>query len=217
MSNTFRSLKLLPREKIQTMGAEHLSISELCAAILGVGTQKQSVLSIGEKTAEILTKNVHTNPTPHLQFLGTAQSTRILAALELGRRMSLHIFEPIITPEIALQHAHELRNAKKEIMIGLYLDTRSRIIQKEILAVGGLNQAAIVPRDLLLPLRNHPEVESILLLHNHPSGDPAPSQDDLKFTQRIQEMCALLGIQLQDHIIAAQERWSSLRQLGHLS
>lgn len=217
MQNVSRINQEMPREKLHKLGAENLSLAELCTIILGVGTQKKSAYKLGKSIASVFCKNPHINVAEKLSSLGPAQSARFLASIELGRRIFLRISEPIITPEIALQHAQELYSAKKEIMIGLYLDTRSRIIQKEILAVGGLNQTSIVPRDVLLPLKEHPEVANLLLLHNHPSGDPSPSQEDIEFTHRIQEMCFILGIQLYDHIISAKDQWKSLRELGFLN
>lgn len=206
----------LPREKLIRFGAQHLSLAELCAVILGTGTSRMPVLELAKKVSAVLTANPHSFLFKLSDILGSAQTLRIVAALELGRRMHLQIHDPILTPELALNHAPELRTSKKELMIGLYMDSRSRVIHKEILAVGGLNQASLVPRDILIPLRSNPESQSLLLLHNHPSGDPQPSQDDIHFTNRVQEMCKILGIDLHDHLIVAEERWSSLRKLGHI-
>lgn len=206
----------LPREKLGKLGARHLSLAELCAVILGTGTSRMPVIPLAKKVAELLITDPHSFTPKLSSILGSAQTLRMLAAVELGRRVHLRIHDPVLSPELALNHASELRTSKKELMIGLYMDSRSRVIHKEILAVGGLNQASLVPRDVLIPLRHHPESQSLLLLHNHPSGDPQPSQDDISFTTRIQEMCSILGLDLHDHLIVAEERWASLRELGHL-
>jgi len=206
----------LPREKLSALGAHQLSLAELCAVVLGTGTSRIPVLPLAKKVADLLTADPHSFTPKLSSILGSAQTLRLLASLELGRRMHLRIHDPVLSPELALHHASELRTSKKELMIGLYMDSRSRVIHKEILAVGGLNQTSLVPRDILIPLRSHPESQSLLILHNHPSGDPQPSQDDIHFTARVQEMCSILGLDLHDHLIVAEERWTSLRQLGHV-
>lgn len=206
--------KLMPREKILKVGAEFASVTELCAAIIGTGTQQKSALELGKYIAFQLAKGATPLETISCSKLGDGTKSKLLAAIELGKRLHLQILEPILTPVRAFEQAHELKSARKEMILGLYLDSRSRVLHKEILAVGGLNQASINPRDIFLPLREHPEINGLILLHNHPSGNPEPSTEDISFTQRVLESCRLLGIQLEDHLVVAGEQWISLRERG---
>lgn len=204
----------MPREKILSTGASHLSIGELCAVIIGSGTQKESAIHMGARIARYLLANPQMIPSFSSLSLPQATQARLLASLELGRRIHQQVNEPILSPLLAVQRCSELHYSRKEIMIGLYVDSRSIILHKEVLAVGGLNQASLHPRDLFLPLKDHPATNGLLLLHNHPSGNPEPSPEDITFTSRVREACILVGLQLEDHIVVAKESWVSFRERG---
>ena len=210
------SKKYLPREKILAIGANHASIEELCSVIIGSGTQKESAFEMGARVARYVLTNTRSKHDFSQMNIPTFIQARFLAAIELGRRIQQKIQEPIVSPLLAVQRASELIHSRKEIMIGLYLDSRSLILHKEVLAIGGLNQASLHPRDLFLPLRDYPACNGLLLLHNHPSGNPDPSPEDLHFTKRVREACQLVGLRLEDHIVVAKESWVSFRERGLL-
>ena len=105
----------------------------------------------------------------------------------------------------------EISKKPQEYLIGLYLNARHELLDKQIIAVGTLNQAIIEPRDILYHALHLPS-SYIILVHNHPSGDPTPSEEDKTITQRISTACNLLGIILVDHIIIASRGYSSFRE-----
>lgn len=149
--------------------------------------------------------------------LRAAARARLLASLELGRRAAPgadRLAPAIRRPEEAAREVRDLAAERREHLVGLYLDAQSRLIARETVAVGSLNVARALPRDLLEPALRH-GATGLILVHNHPSGRAEPSDDDLRFTQAVGRGAALLGVALLDHVVIARGGYASLRSRGH--
>lgn len=211
-----------PRERLLGNGGGSLSDAELVAVLLRTGTPGRSVLDLarqllagsggleglcGANAAELGGSG-----------LGPAKVSSVLAAVELGRRLAraeLPTGELLSRPAAVARYLslrYSIRG--QEIMGALYLDTRNRLLAEREIFRGTLNRAAVEPRAILKfgLLR---DAAGLVLFHNHPSGDPSPSVEDLSFTRRLAEAGDLIGVRLVDHLILGSgRRWVSLRQRG---
>jgi DNA repair protein RadC len=146
------------------------------------------------------------------------QVRRLLAVRELARRWHVPADSaaPAITsPREALLQFQDLRNSSRECFAVLYLNTRNQPVGCERVAVGGLNVASLQPREVFGPALTF-GAAAVILAHNHPSGDPTPSPEDLAVTRHLQEAGRLLGVEVLDHLVIASERFRSLRESGAL-
>ena len=146
------------------------------------------------------------------------QVRRLLAVRELARRWHVpsDAAAPAITsPREALLQFQELRTSLKECFSVLYLNTRNQPVACEKVAVGGLNVAALQPREVFGPALTL-GAAAVILAHNHPSGDPTPSPEDLTVTRHLHEAGRLLGVEVLDHLVVCSERFKSLRESGAL-
>lgn len=199
-----------PREKLSRFGAAALSAEELWCCILGRGDRRRSLLSLARAAARLSTKDDPDDPL----FYGT-QKARIAAIQELRRRDREEKRIRITQVDDVVLLCQDLAHAKKESIRAIYCSTKAEILHVETLALGGLNVAHLEPKDIFYPLRFLP-VDSIVLCHNHPSGDVEPSDADRVFTRRIELACELMGLSLRDHVIVAGNKYLSLRQTGTL-
>ncbi len=204
-----------PRERLITTGPQNLTQPELMAVVLGSGTQKRNVLSLAK---QILTKfgphlsSVTLKQLVTIHGIGQIQAAKIIATLELGKR--LHQLKPkprLLKPNDVLREVNEIRTSHREQLIGLYLNARYELMAKEVLAVGSVNAHGIEPRDVFAPAIKLP-CRSLILAHNHPSGNPQASQDDIITTTRLKKAGQLLGINLLDHLIITQDSYLSMQQ-----
>jgi DNA repair protein RadC len=205
-----------PREKLIRYGPEKLSNSELLAIILGSGTKERNVIELANK----ILKKFSADELPNLTFndlknypgLGPAKACEIIACFELGKRLLKGKRTKIyLTPKDVWDELKDLHNHKKEHFVIFYLDTRNQEIKREIISVGSLNANLVHPREVFEPaVRNL--AAQIILAHNHPSGDPEPSEDDLEITKRLVESGKILGIEIIDHIIVAKNGFISFKE-----
>jgi DNA repair protein RadC len=147
-----------------------------------------------------------------------SQVRRLLAVRELARRWHIppDTAAPAITsPREALLQFQELRDSPRECFAVLYLNTRNQRVACETVAVGGLNVAALQPREVFAPALTA-GAAAVILAHNHPSGDPTPSPEDLAVTRHLQDAGRLLGVEVLDHLVICAERFRSLRESGAL-
>ncbi len=208
-----------PRERLIRYGSDKLSLTELLAIIIGKGTPGESVAVLAsrllskfgdlnrleEASIEELTK---------IKGIGEAKATQIKAALELGRRL----FSQEEVKGKTIQTAEdvyklmraELKNKKKEHFKLILLNTRNQVIRKVSVSKGTLNASLIHPREVFRSALSH-SAASVILVHNHPSGDPKPSDDDIKITKRLIEAGKIMGIEVHDHVIMAGDRYTSLK------
>ena len=154
-----------------------------------------------------------------IKGIGKVKAIQILCLCELARRLSKASAGPELkfdTPEtIARYYMEDLRHQKQEAMKLLLLNTKSRLIGESDISRGTVNASVISPRELFVEALQKDAV-SIILLHNHPSGDPAPSREDILITRRVHEAGMMIGVELLDHIIIGDNRYSSMREAGIL-
>jgi DNA repair protein RadC len=222
MRNTSRLIKDLPladrpREKLLSRSSKNLSEAELVAILLGTGTRGKSAVKLGETILKQYPKgklfDASLSDLILIPGVGRSKAARIVAAMELGERF----FAPasmtkvvIKTVHDVMQHVRDIVEKRQEYLFVLYLNARHELIQKEIVAQGALNALKISPREIFAPAFQSP-CASIIIVHNHPSGDPAPSDDDINFTERIHEAGEMLGIPLVDHVIVSKSGHFSFR------
>jgi DNA repair protein RadC len=207
-----------PREKLIKKGSSALSDAELLAVIVGRGTRGAGVLQIAGEILKVhgttRLPSVSLGDLRAIKGVGPATACRLLACMELGRR----IFCPenelaalVKQPEDAAALSRELSVARKEHFCTLYLDTRNRLIKKETISIGTLNASLVHPREVF-----QPAVEclaaSVILVHNHPSGDAEPSREDLLLTKRLVAAGEIMGIDVLDHVIVARRSFVSLKE-----
>jgi len=206
-----------PREKLIKKGASALKLEELLAILLRTGTKNKNVLKLAEdivlKYNSNKLKNIGFEELRNIYGVGPTKAVQILAAIEIGRRF----FKPkeekeiyIYSPKDVLKQTSHLQENKKENFVVLYLDARNKLILKETVSIGTINASLIHPREVFEPAIRELAVQ-IILVHNHPSGDPEPSEDDLAMTKRLVEAGKILGIDVIDHIIVAKDKFFSFK------
>lgn len=210
-----------PREKLYTHGPGALSNEELIAIIIRTGNKNDSAIDLARK---ILSKDnrglVHLRDTTlqslmETKGIGECKSAQILAAIELGKRINykdaldkVKITDPLT---IANLYMDEMRYLQKEHFRILLLDTKNQIIVTEEISVGTLNASIVHPRDVFKAAIKR-NANSIILIHNHPSGDPTPSNEDINITNRLIDAGNLIGIKVLDHLIIGDNRYISFKE-----
>jgi DNA repair protein RadC len=211
-----------PRERLVRVGEGALSTSELLAIILGTGVGGESVLDLARRTLSLFgglagLARASLAELRTVKGLGEAKTAQLKAALELGRRMLLAAPEDrfvVRSPsDVAQLLMAEMAHLEQEHFQVLYLDTRNRVLGYETIYIGSLNASHIrvgeVFRDAIK--RN---CAAIIVAHNHPSGDPTPSPEDVEVTRQLVAAGKLLDIEVLDHLIIGQQRFVSLRERG---
>ena len=209
-----------PRERLLRLGAEALSSQEVLALLLGRGTKGESVMLTAQK---LLTqfgnlKNIASASIEELTKItgiGTAKATQIKAAFELSRRLEE---PPDRAPKIAVKSPQDilkpvrslLKGKKKEHFLVLSLDTRNHLIGTHKVSIGSLDCSIVHPREVFKEAIAD-SAASVIFVHNHPSGDPTPSTDDIQLTKRLTEAGEILGIEVLDHIIVCDEDYLSMK------
>ena len=210
-----------PREKLFTNGAASLSNAELLAILLGSGTRSQSAVSLAERvlaadSSGILFLN---DCTPEelcsIDGIGPAKSAALIAAAELGRRLTTTPREKqanVSSPdEISKLFMQNMRYLKKECFKVLLLNIKNEIISIEDVSTGSLMSSDAHPREVFAaPLRRG--AANVILVHNHPSGNPKPSQDDIELTRRLSWAGDIMGIHVLDHIIIGDGEYTCLKR-----
>jgi DNA repair protein RadC len=206
-----------PREKLRKYGPTSLKNYELMAVILGKGTKKEGILELSKRIMsqygdQAVLSQGDVDTLEKVLSLSPVQACQVVAAFELGKRLfgrSTEVF--LRSPEEVFEYARDMARLKKEHLRGLYLDTRNKLIRDEVIAIGTLNASLAHPREIF-----HPAIDShaaaILLVHNHPSGDPLPSKDDIELTKQVQEASKILDIEVLDHVIIGSQNYCSLKE-----
>lgn len=214
-----------PRERLCRLGAAALSNAELLAILIGSGTREKSALRIAEDLVreDGLYRRVarwhRVQEFSNIRGLGDARASRILAALELGRRVacaSAVETEHITSPGDGAQYLMgRLRNETHERFVVLLLNTKNRIIRTEQIAEGSLNSVTVHPREVFaVAVVAH--AACILVAHNHPSGDPRPSSEDRELTRVLAQAGDLMGIPLLDHLVIGDGVYYSFKEHGEV-
>ena len=205
-----------PREKLMQYSPGKLSNSELLAIVLRSGKKGENVIELANKILKRFSKdelpNLTFNDLKDYPGLGPAKACEIVACFELGKRLLKDKKAEIyLKPREIWEELKDLRDHKKEHFVIFYLDSRNQEIKREIVSVGSLNANLVHPREVFEPaVRNL--AAQIILAHNHPSGDPEPSEDDLEITKRLVESGKILGIEVIDHIIITKTGFISFKE-----
>lgn len=210
----------LPREKIINMGIESLSSIDLLAILLRCGTKNKSVL---ELSLEVLNKIDSLNNLNDLtleEFLsidgiGIAKATTIIAAIELGKRINTKTItrERMISPKDVFAHFKPIcMNLKQEHVYAIYIDSKGHFINHKLISIGGLNNTFIDEKSIF-KWAYKLAAAAIILIHNHPSGDPKPSYQDIVTTRRLISIAEKLELVLLDHIIIGDYYFSMKEKL----
>jgi DNA repair protein RadC len=213
-----------PRERMKRLGAEALSHAELLAILFRTGSRRESAVHLAQRVLHDcggLRRFAERNwdEFTHISGIGPAKALELQAALELGRRVarsSLPEAASVGRPQDAADLLmEELRHLREEHFVVLFLNTKNRVIGRQTLSIGSLNASVVHPREVFRAAIRRSSA-SILCAHNHPSGDPTPSPEDIQLTRRLSEAGELVGIELLDHIVIGDNRFISLKELGCL-
>lgn len=213
--------EMRPREKLLKQGEGRLDERELLAIILGMGTVKINALDLAQRLM-VKYKTLRGLKEASLEELmaehgiGAAKAVSIKAAIELGRRLALYQEDrPIITsPEdVKMLVMEEMRYLDREHFKVIYLDRKGGIIIAEDISIGGLYGAMAHPREVFKNAVKR-SAASVILVHNHPSGDPTPSNEDIQTTRRLVEAGQIVGIEVLDHVIIGDNKYCSMKSRG---
>jgi DNA repair protein RadC len=211
-----------PRERMLKNGSAALSNPELLAILLRTGTVAESALHLANRVIrqsgglrELMTMT--TDELMQIKGIGEAKALQIKAGLELARRISKASFgERVVirTPEdVSMYLMEDLRYEQKEKFVTIFLNTKNHVIGHEVLSIGSLNSTIVHPREVFRAAIQRSS-SAIICVHNHPSGDPTPSRDDIDMTRRLQEAGGIVGIDLLDHVIIGDASFTSLKEQG---
>lgn len=204
---------LRPREKLYEKGPAALSDFELLQALIGSGNAQANVSKIAKDAHKLLEKHRTDLSYEHLaqvKGLGSAKITEILAAFELSRRYLIDSDQPIIdSPEKAVEQLSDIRDKKQEYFVCLTLDGANRLINKHTITIGTLTASLVHPREVYATAIED-RAASIVVAHNHPSGNLEASEGDREVTRRLKEAGELMGISLVDHIILTKREFLSI-------
>ena len=205
-----------PREKLRARGPAGLSDAELLSLVLGSGSRRRSALRIGRRLARRRPEELAVWSSARWMLvpgIGPARAAALAAAFELGRRAEGHrppSAPAIRGPEDVRTLVRDLERARKEHFVVLLLNARHELEKRETVSIGSLNASIVHPREVFQPAILHCAA-SVVLVHNHPSGDPEPSEEDLSITKRLVQVGELVGIGVLDHVIVASRGVVSLR------
>ena len=215
-----------PREKLLQHGAGNVSDVELLAILLRTGTENHSVIRVAEEVLSKykdkgLTAIAHMSPREiaSVPGIGPAKAAAVLAAVELGKRLSSRamLMETVYGPEDAAAYAMPLlRDEEQEHFAIILLDMKNHIKYMPIISTGSLSASVVHPREVFRQAIEH-SAASVILVHNHPSGDPSPSHEDINVTKRMVEVGKIMDIPVLDHIIIGHNRFCSLKDKGFMN
>jgi len=209
-----------PRERLFKLGSEALSAQEVLALILGRGVKGESVIETSQKLLSRFgslkgVANASVEELTRTKGIGPAKAAQIKAALELSKRLEGDVGEkprPVLkSPEdVAAVVRGQLKGKKKEHFLVLCLDTRNRLINHKLVSMGSLDTSIVHPREVFKEAVSSCAA-SVIFAHNHPSGDPEPSKEDVELTKRLAKAGEIIGIDVLDHIIVCDKSYSSLK------
>ena len=206
---------MLPREKYKERGIDSLSDMELLAIIIGRGIKGKNFMSVSRsllsKMRSVLEakKIITLDSIKDIEGIGEVTGMKILCGIELGRRLydignAEKIF--IKNSQDAYSVLKYIGKRKQEHVVALFLNSRFEVISKKTICIGTLDGVNVLPRDIIIPALEF-NASSVVLAHNHPSGDSRPSMEDVEITRRINSALELVGLTLLDHIVVAKNEW----------
>ncbi|MGN7763227.1 RadC family protein [Paenibacillus sp. P46E] len=213
-----------PRERMMHYGAESLSQAELLAILLRTGTRAESAIHIAQRILGQAGSlrglaDLSIEELTNIKGIGPAKAVQLKAGIELGRRMAnSRLTEPVIirSPQDAAEILTEqLRYLQKEHFVCLFLNTKNHVIAQETLSMGSLNASIVHPREVFRAAMKCSSA-AIICAHNHPSGDPTPSPEDISLTARLLQAGEIVGIDVLDHLIIGDSSFVSLKEKGFM-
>ena len=207
----------LPREKFTKYGPDKLPDEELLALLLTSGTKGKNVLSLSreilKKIRKVGNEEITADDLQDIRGLGKVKSQQVIALLALGKRLHTQSKKEVLTNRDVWKLCNDFYGSAQEHLAAFYLDTRSHLIQREIVFIGSLNESVAHPRDIFEKalLLN---AASLVIAHNHPSEKLEPSEADIAITRRLIESGNMLGITVQDHLIVTPKDFLSMRREG---
>jgi DNA repair protein RadC len=214
-----------PREKLERLGPGGLGDNELLALVLGQGFRTMGALEVANALLDACGGLHRLTRLPHgalrrAKGIGPARAAQILAAVELGRRTLVRTPDPraqFLEPRAAAAYLLPLYGSRPVEQFGIVLlDTKHRVLRTTIVSVGTLDASLVHPREVFRPAVAE-GAAAIVLFHNHPSGDPRPSDDDERLTRELVRAGRMIGIEVVDHIVLADGRYCSFRESHRLS
>ena len=209
-----------PRERLLKLGGESLSAQEILALILGRGTKGESVMVTSQKLLSRFGNlkgivNASVEELSEIKGIGLAKAAQIKAALELSKRLEADVGDkpkPLLkSPEdVAAAVRSKLKGKRKEHFLVLCLDTRNRLINCRPVSMGSLDTSIVHPREVFKEAVSS-SAAAVIFVHNHPSGDPEPSREDIELTRRLAKAGEIIGIDVLDHIIVCDKSYLSLK------
>ena len=213
-----------PRETLLKKGETYLSDSELLAILINNGTRDKSAITLAREIIETSDgirnlSNITVEELSKIKGIGLAKACRIISALELGRRVSvaseMQKFKISSPQDIGNVYMEELRYKKKEIFRVVLLNTKNVIIGSKDISEGSLNASIVHPREVFLEAIKK-SANKMILMHNHPSGDPTPSSEDINITKRVIRAGQIVGIEILDHVIIGDGSFYSFKENGQI-
>lgn len=214
-----------PRERLILQGAESLSNQELIAILLRTGTKNESVLMLANRVIKSFDKiqdlkDATVEEITSVKGIGRAKAVQILAAAELGKRVYRKHSEGkyvIRSPEDAAAYLMtDMTSLLQEHFVVMFLNVKNEVLHKHTVFIGSLNSSIVHPREIYREAVKR-SAASIIVAHNHPSGNPAPSPEDIEVTKRLVEAGSIIGIDLLDHIIIGDHKFISLKEKGYMN
>jgi DNA repair protein RadC len=209
-----------PRERLFKLGSEALSAPEILALILGRGIKGESVMMTSQKLLSRFgslkgVANASVEELTQTRGIGPAKAAQIKAALELSKRLDVDVGEKpkrvLKSPEdVVAEVRSRLKGKKKEHFWVICLDTRNRLINCKPVSIGSLDTSIVHPREVFKEAVSS-SAASVIFVHNHPSGDPEPSKEDIELTKRLAKAGEIVGIDVLDHIIVCDKSYLSLK------
>ena len=212
-----------PRERLQRLGVEALSVQEILALILGRGISGESVMVTAQRLLSQFGNlkgiaGASLEELAQVRGIGPAKASQIKASFEMANRVESDTGrgdKPVVkTPDdVAALMRARLKGKKKEYFLALLLDTRSQLIRAAQISIGSLDSSIVHPREVFKEAVAA-SAASVIFVHNHPSGNPEASEDDIKLTQRLAEAGEIMGIDVLDHVIIGDKSYLSLKREG---
>lgn len=213
-----------PREKMIREGFDSLSDEELLAIILSTGNKEKNVIDLSKEILDTFSYEelleIEVVELRRIKGIKEAKASKIVAALQLGRRINERVLDRKIEKITSSNDVYEimktkLENAKKEYFYAILLDTKNVIIAKDFVSMGDLNSTIVNPREVFKKAIKK-SAKSMIIVHNHPSGNPNPSRVDFAITKRLADSGELLDIEVLDHIIIGKDCFYSFKKEGNL-
>jgi DNA repair protein RadC len=205
-----------PREKLQERGASALTDEELVAAILGMGTAGIDVRTMARQVAGLIREHKEKLTLDHLldvPGMGLAKAAQILSAFELARRHLLKDTVKITVAEDVLPLVADIAGKPQEHFVCISLNGANEVIEKRVVSMGLLDQTPVHPREVFADVIAD-RAAAVIFVHNHPNGDPQPSEGDRRAHDRLTEAAKILGLRILDHVIVSKKGYYSFQESG---